>query len=376
MPSVKSVLVRATLLLFAVDSAAQQPLSVYPPGLLVDRAPNELRPYVLPKNSGQPIRTLNDISRLAVTGNSSAGSFTVMQVASLQQDAPSVAPHLHKRHYENFYCNKGRVQLWSQLNGTDNVKQTRILQPGDFGAVAHNHIHAFHMLEPDTVFTVVIQPGGFEQFLIDIADDMYESEIGSAFRPIKESPRPFPALDVAIQDRYDSWPIGGHVLRDDAVDGIAGFGNWHNGSNELATDSKTAFYIAKNWGPKYLNSEGGAYKIIAPLTTAATSAGNLTMGSITMSPLLTNLTASEVTLPDHTTMLAEEGRLVIRIQNETAVLADGDIVFIPGGTTFSYWALAAATKFMYIGAGPDGLASRLIENSIPWEFASYPQYSP
>jgi hypothetical protein len=75
------------------------------------------------------------------------------------------------------------------------------------------------------------------------------------------------------------------VPRRDDLNGFAGSPrSWHNGPNEHPTDSETPFYIARGWGPKYLNSDGIVYRLIAPLQIEATSAGNLTMGTITMSP--------------------------------------------------------------------------------------------
>lgn len=68
-------------------------------------------------------------------------------------------PHIHQAHYENFFCMKGRFQLWTEKDGD---QEARLLTPGDYGAVPHNTTHTFQLLDPFTELVGVIQPGGFE----------------------------------------------------------------------------------------------------------------------------------------------------------------------------------------------------------------------
>lgn len=72
----------------------------------------------------------------------------------------------------------------------------------------------------------------------------------------------------------------------------------------------------------------------------------------------------------------EEGQLVVTVNGETAKLIDGDLIFVPAGTPFTYYASTAVTKFVYVNPGRDGLASQLMQNSIPWDYVTYPQYAP
>ena len=230
-------------------------------------------------------------------------------------------------------------------------------------------------LDPDTMFTVVIQPGGFEALFLLSGNGPYDSPIGSAYLPANVSGSAN-TPPVAVLEAYDHWPVPEFIPRRDDINGIAGSGNWHNGSNEPASDATTPFYIAKGWGPKYLNSEEGVYKIIAPLQTETTGAGNLTMGTITMSPLQPGGRPSQALFTEHTTLIMEEVQLVLIVNGEIAKLIDGDVIFIPAGTPFTYYASAAATKFLYVNPGCDGLASQLMQNSIPWDYVTYPQYAP
>ncbi|KAL4901861.1 RmlC-like cupin domain-containing protein [Aspergillus multicolor] len=314
--------------------------------------------------------------RIPVSGNSSAGTFTILQVTAPESATVGVVPHIHKRFYENFYCSRGRLQLWTQKNVSDAEQNTRVLTQGDFGAVAKDTIHTFQTLDPDTMFTVVIQPGGFEGLFLYRGGPSYDSAIGSAFLPADAPPSSeTPPLDVL--QSFDHWPVLNFVPRRDDMNGIAGSGNWHDGPNQHPTDEETEFYIAKNWGQKYLNSEEGVYRIITPLQTETTSGGNLTMGTITMSPLDgRQALPSETVFAEHTALSVEEGQLVVTINEETAHLIQGDLIFIPAGTPFKYYASAAATKFLYVNTGRHGLQSQLLQNSIPWNYAAYPQYAP
>ncbi|EXM13674.1 RmlC-like jelly roll fold [Fusarium oxysporum f. sp. vasinfectum] len=359
--------------LSAIETSAQPTR----PGqsLYVTETPDDLRPYIIAKNHGSNIQLASQVMRIPVSANSSAGTFTILQIAGPQSATVGIWPHIHKRFYENFYVSRGRLQLWTQLNTSDAEQNTRVLTQGDFGAVTHDTIHTFQMLDPDTMFTCVIQPGGFEALFLLGGPSSYDSPIGSAYLPAEVSGNRTLQPDEVLQ-AYDHWPMPDFALRHDDINGIAGSGNWHNGSNDLPTDAINPFYIAKGWGPKYLNKEGGVYKIIAPLQTETTTAGNLTMGTITMSPLQPGARPSQAVFTEHTSLVMEEGQLVVTINGETAKLIDGDVIFIPAGTRFTYYASAAVTKFLYVNPGRDGLANQLMQNSTPWNYVTYPQYAP
>jgi hypothetical protein len=133
--------------------------------------------------------------RIPVSGNSSAGTFTILQITAPESATVGVIPHIHKCFYESFYCSRSRLQLWTQSNTTsaDAEQNTRVLTQGDFGAVAQGTIQTFQTLDPDTMFTIVIQPGGFEDLFLyrggpsyDLPS--YDLPIGSAFLPADAPP--------------------------------------------------------------------------------------------------------------------------------------------------------------------------------------------
>ncbi|KAF2664921.1 RmlC-like cupin [Microthyrium microscopicum] len=292
-----------------------------------------------------------------------------------ESDQLGVLPHLHKTHYENFYCSKGRVQVWAQKNETG--EQARVLTQGDYGGVPQNTIHTFQMTDPDTQLTGVISPGGFEKLFFTIGDPSFKTSTGTPFVPGPAPPGMDPGANpglIGALQQLDVYAQFQYNPRRDFVNGSAGSGVWHNGKNTLALNEKTPNFIAKNYGPKYLNTENG-YKVIAPLATGKQTGNNFTMGTITMSPKLANLTENQITPSQHLAFQIEEGQLVVNVKGQVATLIFGDVVFVPSGTPFSYFASVPFTKFLYVSAGGNGLDAQLLQKSAPWNYTTYPTYA-
>ncbi|OHE90606.1 hypothetical protein CORC01_14090 [Colletotrichum orchidophilum] len=342
--------------------------------LVLDQAPETLQPYVLRKGSGRAVSVGAQVYRFSVTGNSSAGAFTVMQTNAPDSSDLGVLPHIHKVHYENFYCTKGQLQLWAKTNSSG--EQARLLTPGDYGAVPHNTIHTFQITDPDTQLTGVIQPGGFEELFVAIANSDFVSPMGSEFVPTASSGSSS-GSDPAQISALEAFDVYAHLdfnPRYDLVNGSAGGPDtWHTAPNTLAPDTVTPNFIAKNRGPKYLNTDGGVYHLIAPLATANQTANNFTMGTVTLSPLLSNQTAIKINPNQPLAFQLEEGALEVTVEGyDVVTLIQGDLVFIPAGTAFTYAASATFTKFLYISGGGDGFDYQLLQRAVPWEFATYP----
>ncbi|KAE9291071.1 hypothetical protein PR003_g25135 [Phytophthora rubi] len=151
-------------------------------------------------------------------------------------------------------------------------------------------------------------------------------------------------------------------------------GNWHNGSNELADDGQTPFFVAKNYAQKYLNYENG-YKLLAPVQKGPQSGGNFTMDTITMSAKTSNSTVDTITPKQPLAFQLEEGQLSVEVDGESAQLIQDDVLFVPANTTFSYYATVPVTKFLYVSGGADGFDQDLLQNSVEWEYAVYPTYA-
>lgn len=344
--------------------------------LIVDEAPQSAIPYVLLKGTGQAVQVGSQIYRFSVTGNSSDGAFTLMQTNAPAASGLGVLPHIHQTHYENFYCSKGRVQVWAETDAAGEA--ARVLTQGDYGAVPHNTTHTFQITDPDTQLTGVIQPGGFEALFIALASEDFDSAMGSEFVPayIEDSTASDSSVISALE-AFDVYAQLEYNPRRDFVNGSAGgAANWHNGSNTLAADSVTPNFIAKNWGPKYLNTDGGIYRLVSPLATGAQTADNFTMGNMVISRLMPNQTASTVSYTQPLAFQLEEGQLVVEVDGyDSITLIQGDVIFLPAATSFRYYATAAYTKFLYVSGGGDGIDSDLMQRAESWDYATYPVYA-
>lgn len=329
--------------------------------LIVYDTPQTLRPYVLPKGYGLKAGGGDSWNFYVVTGNSSGGAFCLMVTDGPSSGGQGVFPHVHMKTYENFYASKGSVQLWGQnldsYKRNESTQQTRILTQGDLGTIPNNTIHTFQLTEPDTTLTGVLVPGGFEQLFFDMAKN---------FSII---------TDEKAMESYDVYPQPSFVPRTDMVNNKAGSGNWHNGTNNLTGSTMGPAFIAKNYGPKYLNNELGYYQLIATLVTGKESDNRFTQGTITMSPKGADQHPSYLNLTQPVAFQMEEGLLEITVAGETVELIDGDVFFVPRHTPFHYHTAVPFTKFMYVSGGADGLDAQLLKNAIPWNSAFYPDYA-
>ncbi|KAK3984898.1 RmlC-like cupin [Cladorrhinum sp. PSN332] len=349
--------------------------------LWVLTTPQFPRPYALKKGDGIKLPGGNTFP---VTGNSSGNAFCILNTnANGSPTAAGVFPHVHKRTYENFYTVKGRVQLWGQNLNTylskTSVQQTRVLSQGDIGAIPFNTIHTFSLLEPDTQLTGVLVPGGFEEFFFNMNFSPSPNP-GSGGSGGGEGTLPGAnGFNISELEKWDVYPQLNFVPRRDVVNGKAGPGNWYDGPNELPKDMSAPIWVARNHGPKWLNDDGGRYQVVTPFVTGQQTNGTFSQGTITVSPgpaAGREVTEKGLVVRSEvgTAFMLEEGQLEVTVEGYDPVsLINGDVVFVPGNTSFSYVATAEFTKFMYVTGGGKGLDYELITNAQPWDSAFYPQ---
>ncbi|KAM0202709.1 hypothetical protein ACHAPA_010851 [Fusarium lateritium] len=362
---------------FSAISAAWTLPNPTPSSLIVDKAPNETRPYVLLKNTGEALALGANILRFLVTGNVSEQSFAMVSQSSPDSSLLAVSPHIHRRTYENFFVNKGRIQLWAWQNETGGLEFSRLMTAGDYAVVPHHTLHTYQFLEPDTQLTFVVQPGGFENLFYVLAEGPFKSSSLTPFYPQRFND-PAGAGDnaevLSQLEKYDVYFQPQYNPTRKVTDGMAGPPgyNWHNGSNELAPDSQSTGFVAKDWSSKYLYTKG-SYQIVQPLATPKQTDGNITMGTITLSKRFPNETIPVFKLPVHTSFQMTEGQAIFDVYGYEALpLVEGDTAFIPANTSFSYYATSPMTRFMYVSGGGNGLDAELLRDAVEWEFASYP----
>lgn len=251
----------------------------------------------------------------------------------------------------------------------------------------------------------IIQPGGFEDLFYALASGNHTPStyspyaISDADAYDAESSSPDSSVISALNS-FDVYAQLTYAPTRDIVNGsyssTGAATGWHqsNHTDELAADETTPYFVAKDYGVKYLSDEAGFYQIVQPLVTPTQSAGNFTLATITISEKLSNETAMSIpgndtttaattttasgskALTGHSAFEVTEGLLSVEISGETIQLATGDVVFIPAGTAFQYYSVVPFTKVLYISQGADGLDTRLIQNGQSgWEYPIWPAYA-
>ena len=204
----------------------------------------------------------------------------------------------------------------------------------------------------------------------------YSSETYSPYDPsVADSGSSPPASVISALETFDVYGQLDFNPRRDLVNGTAPSNStWHTGSNTLSTDAKTPYFVAKDYGPKYLSTSQG-YQIVQPLVTPLQSDGNFTVSTINMDRLSSNYTIESRNFEGHAAFEILEGQLMVQMVGETISLLQGDVVFIPGNTTYKYWSTIAFTKVLYIGQGGEGLDTELVEGAENWDSPVWPTYA-
>ncbi|QDS72488.1 hypothetical protein FKW77_010021 [Venturia effusa] len=337
----------------------------------VTEVPTYVRPYAIPHLLAGGCIVGQQIYRFPVTGDSSDNAFSLVQTNAPGSTELGVLPHIHEVYYETFFNVRGKFQLWTKKDGVEN---TRVLWPGDFGAVPQDTIHTFQMLDPATEMMGVIQPGGFEVLFYALSSGNYSSSTFSPYDPTSNLTGGSPQASVISQlQSFDVYAQLDYSPRTDTVNGTAPSNTtWHTGPNSLASDATTPYYVAKDYGPKYLYSGAAGYAVIQPVLTGTQTGGNFTISQIAMQSTPANGTVEEQNFPGHAAFEVLEGQLKVEMEGETVGLSTGDVVFIPGGTTYKYWSDVAETKVYYISAGVEGLDAKLIKGGKSWDSPVWP----
>lgn len=268
----------------------------------------------------------------------------------------------HRTFYENFFSFKGRINLWVN-------NEQRQLTAHDFGAVPPSQNHSYQIIDPDAQLTGFIQPGGFEEFFVNITTP-YSSASGAPYPP--DQPLDFPINQfISSAPHFDVNLEPTANLSYDMINGTSPGGVWRTGNNTLPGNSSTPYFLASNYGPKYLHRALG--QVIAPRSTANETDGNFTISTIVMRKKLSNETIAEQTFDVHQTFQVLEGQLSIGIAGFIEKMSTGDVVFIPVGTPFTYWSDVKYTK-IFVGTAGEGLDYKLIQEAEPWDYAVFPAY--
>ncbi|KAL3457562.1 quercetin 2,3-dioxygenase [Aspergillus heterothallicus] len=342
--------------------------------LEVEDAPSSVRPYIMRHYAHAQALTIGaQTYRFYVTGPSSGNAFTLMGTNAPTSASLGVLPHIHQRHYENFFNLKGQYQLWAQKDNA--TQQSRILGPGDYGSVPRNTTHTFQILDPDTEMIGAIAPGGFEQLFFAQGTNL-TNPVHTAYVPQfdNETSAAGPDADtISSLEAFDVYAQLDFEPRTDLANGAAPTGTgWHTQNNNLGQPG-SPYFIANGWGPKYLNSQYG-YQIVAPLASSAqTQDTNFTMATISISVTPNNVTIPDWKLEGATAFQVIEGKLAVQIAGYPIYeLTTGDVAFIPAHMMFRYWSEAAFTKVLVLSGGHEGVDQELISSGEAYDFVTFP----
>ncbi|RDW83642.1 cupin domain-containing protein [Aspergillus mulundensis] len=359
------------LLLAALPLAAAQSLS----DLILDTAPSSPRPYIIPHYANAHAVTIGQqLYRFPVTGPSSDYAFTLMSTNAPASSSLGVLPHIHQKHYENFFAFKGRFQLWAQKG--DGAQEARLLTQGDYGSVPRNTTHTFQIVDPDTEMIGVISPGGFEDLFYTLGTN-FSSATNTPYVPAASNSSSSPPAEViASLQKFDVYAQLDFEPTRDLVNGSSSTeSSWHAIDSTVTPLGEPAqpYFIANNYGPKYLNSRHGAYQIVQPLVTNAQSQDtNYTLSTIIMSRLHAG-SADSWKGDGACAFEVLDGSVMIQIgKYPVARLESGDVAFVPKGTEYRYWSERSYAKVLYVSSGEGGLDRRLIEGGKSWAYPTFP----
>ncbi|KAF7915480.1 uncharacterized protein EAE98_011083 [Botrytis deweyae] len=342
----------------------------------VTEVPNYVRPYAIAHYDASGCQVGSQLYRFPVTGPSSGGAFSLLATNAPPSTDLGVLPHIHQKHYENFFNLKGRFQLWTEKDGDS---ETRLLTQGDYGSVPTNTTHTFQILDPDTEMVGIISPGGFEDLFYALADSNWtlaSSETQPPYDPllvVNGSSSP-PASVISSLENFDVYAQLDFVPRTDAINGTAPLNStWHTGANALGAQG-SPYYVAKDFGPQYINDAAG-YQIIQPFVTPVQSEDAFSLSTITLARKLSNVTIPTSSYTGHAAFEVLEGMLTVEMEGETLSLIQGDVVFIPGNTTYKYYSTVHFSKFLFIGAGAEAMDTQLIAAGASWSSPVWPAYA-
>lgn len=116
-------------------------------------------PYFLRNGEGEKVVLFDQLFTLLVSGRLNEGQYD--SFVSEGRPGRAVPPHFHARTYETFFVLDGAVRLW--VDDQHGVRETRILEAGDFAFVPRNTIHSYQ-IEKTARLTGITSAGFFDFF--------------------------------------------------------------------------------------------------------------------------------------------------------------------------------------------------------------------
>lgn len=363
---------------FFLATTAAQFNTTYGPVPDLESPPNVTQTYIIRRYAPALVMAAGAvIFGVPVTDPSSGGEYTIFCNTGPASGNLVVLPHLHKTHYETFFNFKGRVNVWAQRSNRE--QEARVLTTGDFGSWPPFTNHTFQCVDPDSELHAVVAPGGFERLISAIAVK-YNTTTNGPFDPAILPPTngtgdEIDPEEISMLESLDVWAQPGFTPRRDILNGTAPHDRlWHNGFNNIGNDSDTNYWIANNYGPKYLDRDSASfYHVVQPLVTPQSTGPeyNLTESTITINGPPSDMdNLPTFSLPHGNSFEVLEGRLTLMVEGfDPAQLYWGDLIYIPRNTKFSYHTKGIWAKFRswYLRGGLDVDPGRRVlgQSSLP-----------
>jgi quercetin dioxygenase-like cupin family protein len=122
----------------------------------------------------QPLWFIDNLVHVHVDGDTSGGSFALLEMCGRRGDMPPL--HVHERDDETFYVIDGELSLF--VGG-----QQLILGAGQAALARHAVPHAYRVESEDARWLLVTTPAGFESFVREVAEPAAADELPPAGRP-------------------------------------------------------------------------------------------------------------------------------------------------------------------------------------------------
>lgn len=124
--------------------------------------PGSPKPFFLARGEGEHAHLFDSLVTVLLSGDETDGQFGVFTFEAPAGQAIPV--HAHENDHEIFYVMDGAVSVFIQ-DGEDGERQSRLLEPGDFGYCPAGYLHTFRVEKHARMLGV--NTGGFERFFAE-----------------------------------------------------------------------------------------------------------------------------------------------------------------------------------------------------------------
>lgn len=116
-------------------------------------------PFILRQGEGEKSVLFDNLFTVLLSSNETEGEYSAATVHG--NAGERIPPHFHTRTHEFFYIIDGSISLW--LDDQKDYHTLTVLEPGDFGFVPRNIVHAYR-IDSDNTKMFGVGTGDFMRF--------------------------------------------------------------------------------------------------------------------------------------------------------------------------------------------------------------------